>query len=551
MNMLTRLTPVTLGAALGNAPDQCVIANLDGAQWTVIWLDPTGRMVAATGSAGGAGWTNARPVLADDPADGFSTLTLSGDARTGWRLTAGKPGVTKSWQREPGTGSWVPLSESPTAAAVVAPPGLPAVTLAWTEAGDGKLVARSGRRVPGTKPSFPSAGLVLAVEQAGAWRDLGFADEVPDIEVNSVALAANGSHVLAAYAIQEKNGGNICRLVQLPLKSPAVSSPTWRELPAFPQAPGMAGPMSGQHNGAVLVAGGTNWPEPGKRMWYDAIHVLVAGEKTWRTGGWLPTPRAYGAAVSLPDGVLVMGGDSGDAVEQICQDAFFMTWDGDQVSVRPAPSLPVAVTNPMAVVLDGSVYLAGGNAGSPRLSRSDFWRLDLAKPAAGWQPLPTWPGPARSHAVMAALDGAIYLLSGLETRLNSEDKPQATYLADAYRYRPGQAWEKLPDLPWSAIAAPSPAPVTSKPARVFVLGGVDGRQAGLLPRATRVPEDIIYFDVAGHAWRLWREAWAGPMVTIPAVAVGAEWFFVTGEPMGGVRSTEAWAWQIKSPPVVP
>jgi hypothetical protein len=60
----------------------------------------------------------------------------------------------------------------------------------------------------------------------------------------------------------------------------------------------------------------------------------------------------------------------------------------------------------------------------------------------------------------------------------------------------------LPDLPWSTLAAPSPASVTEEPQRVFVLGGVDGRQAGKLSRDTRLPDDILYFDVGLHVWCL-------------------------------------------------
>lgn len=308
----------------------------------------------------------------------------------------------------------------------------------------------------------------------------------------------------------------------------------------------MAGPMTGAQDGVLISAGGTDWPEPGKKMWHDTIYALVPGEKTWRPAGKLRGPRAYGATVSVPGGVLVMGGDRGNGPEQLCQDVFLMSWDGTQVQITKMPDLPTPATNSMAVVLDGVVYFAGGAVGSPRLSSGEFLRMDLARPEAGWQSLPTWPGVARSHAVMAALDGAIYLLSGLDTHMGAGGKPESVYLSDGFRFDPTEnAWEKLPDLPWSAIAAPSPAPVTTSPARVFVLGGVDGRQAGKLPPDTRVPEDVIYFDVAAHQWKLWPERWPASAVTIPAVESGGGWNFVSGEIMGGVRTTEVWKWRIE------
>jgi hypothetical protein len=98
-------------------------------------------------------------------------------------------------------------------------------------------------------------------------------------------------------------------------------------------------------------------------------------------------------------------------------------------------------------------------------------------------------------------------------------------------------------LPWSAIAAPSPAPVSAEPKRVFVLGGVDGRQVGNLPKATALPNDIIYFDVERGAWRHWPEAWRQPIVTIPAVRVETGWVIASGETMAGKRTTQVWEWQ--------
>ncbi|MBL9214523.1 MAG: hypothetical protein JNG83_03505, partial [Opitutaceae bacterium] len=436
--------------------------------------------------------------------------------------------------------AWQPATD---ATAPAAPAGLPAGFLAAAGAEGSRVAVRSGRRVPGVIPVFPGAGLVVATESAGGWRDRGFADEVPDADVRSAAVAVAKGRALVAYVIPEANGAAACRVVAVPAKAGKRVGATWRRLPDYPQAPGMAAPVSGWHRGALIVAGGTNWPQPGVKRWYDTIHVLVDGEKTWRDGGRLPAPRAYGAAVSLPDGVLVLGGDGGDAPEKLYQDAFFMAWDGQQVRLRPAPALPLPLTNPAAIAVGGSVYLAGGNTGSPRLSHGGFWRLDLANPAAGWQPLPLWPGPARSHAVLAELDGAIYLVGGFETRVGADGKTQSAYLADAYRYRPGGQWETLPAPPWSTMAAPSPAPVTRSPARLFLLGGVDGRQAGLLPRDVRVPEDIIYFDVARHAWRLWPQRWPASAVTIPAVPAGDEWIFASGEIKGGVRMTEVWAWR--------
>ncbi len=324
-----------------------------------------------------------------------------------------------------------------------------------------------------------------------------------------------------------------------------ASASNWTQRPAFPLAPGMAGISAGAHGGVVIAAGGANFPETmpgegGKKMYYDEIFVIAPGETAWHSAGKLPERRAYAATVSLSDGLFVMGGEN---AETIFQDTLRLRWDGEKVVVERGPSLPSPRTNQAAAVLDGSIYLAGGYAPGPvRVSSGDFLRLDLAHPDAGWKMLASWPGPTRAQAVMAALDGAIYLLSGLEMTTDLEGAPKPVYLSDAYRYR-GEEWERLPDMPWSAIGAPSPAPVTTHPARVFVLGGVDGRQVGKMPRDTRVPDHMLCFDVEGHAWKTVEDRWPDPVVTAPTVQVGGEWWIVSGEIMAGVRTTSVWSWK--------
>jgi N-acetylneuraminic acid mutarotase len=213
------------------------------------------------------------------------------------------------------------------------------------------------------------------------------------------------------------------------------------------------------------------------------------------------------------------------------------------VVIERGPALPAPRTSQVAAVLDGSVYVAGGYApGAVRVSSGDFWRLDLAQRTAGWKKLATWPGPTRAQGTIAALDGAIYLLSGLEMGVDAEGKAKPTYLGDAYRYR-AEKWERLPDMPWTAIAAPFPAPVSANLGRVWVLGGVDSRMVGKVPRDTRVPDHMMYFDVATHAWKTVEARWPDPVVTAPTVQIGGDWWIVSGEIMAGVRTTSVWSWK--------
>ena len=362
---------------------------------------------------------------------------------------------------------------------------------------------------------------------------------VPQLLVLMLTIAQS------AAAAAANNRPILHRGVEIATEPRAARGAGWTARPSYPLAPGMAGIIAGSHNDALIAAGGANFPgrmpwEGGAKAYYDEIFVLLPGESAWRAAGRLPERRAYSAVVSAPDGVLAIGGENADGVRD---DALWLKWDGNTVRIEHAPALPAPRTSPAAVVLDGRVFLAGGYApGTVRASAMDFWSLELAQPATGWKPLPSWPGPARGQAVMAALDGAVYLFSGLNVVADAGGKPQPTYLRDAYRYR-RDAWERLPELPLSAIAAPSPAPITAKPSRIFVLGGVDGRLVGKVPRDTRVPADILCFDVKSGTWRRFAEEWPDPVVTTPAVCFHDAWWFVSGEIMAGVRTTSVWSWQ--------
>ena len=319
----------------------------------------------------------------------------------------------------------------------------------------------------------------------------------------------------------------------------------WRQRPDLPVPLGRAGMIAGMQGGVLIAAGGANFPakmpwDGGKKIYYDEIFVITPGGEEWRSAGRLPNARAYSATVATADGLLVIGGENADT---LFQESLLLRWDGEKVAVARGLALPAARTSPVATLVGGNVYAAGGfGPGAVRQSTRDFWRLDLARPDSGWKSLASWTGPTRAQAVMAALNGDIYLISGLEMGVDADGKPRSTYLTDAYRYR-GDAWERLPDPPWSAIAAPSPAPVKAQSGRVFVLGGVDGRLVGKVPRDTRVPNHIMYFDVASHGWRTLEERWPDPVVTAPAAWFDDAWWIVSGETMAGVRTVSVWSWK--------
>jgi N-acetylneuraminate epimerase len=134
------------------------------------------------------------------------------------------------------------------------------------------------------------------------------------------------------------------------VKSVTISSAgaEWKELARLP-APasatvqeGVAGGFAGQVGGTVLVAGGANFPgaransEAAKwyahegltKTWRDEIYALADGK--WSQAGTLPEPLGYGASFSLPDGVLIVGGEDGKGTART--EVRLIKWDGSAVS---------------------------------------------------------------------------------------------------------------------------------------------------------------------------------------------------------------------------
>ena len=318
----------------------------------------------------------------------------------------------------------------------------------------------------------------------------------------------------------------------------------WSELPELPAAAGqvsqvgVAGPLVGVHNDALIVAGGANFPhgvpwadpdpnqpQAGMKVYWDDIFVLnkkvgdTRAEFQWQTSpSKLPDPVGYGVSVSTPYGVIYIGGES----KPISQDAdgnvtqtlkihagvIVLRWNPqtqsvelsnrltDEEGVNPEsavlPRLPAPTTGLSGALVGSVIYVAGGDSGSG--ATTNFWALDLAARNSPnefrWRALPAWPGPPRVLAIAAAQsDGAedcFYLFSGRETRPGQA----SVLLADAYRFRPSaNQWQRLSDSPRCLMAGTGSAAGAH---HILVLGGDAGdifQRLEALGRANR-PEAL-------------------------------------------------------------
>ena len=158
-------------------------------------------------------------------------------------------------------------------------------------------------------------------------------------------------------------------------------------LPDLPNPVGLAGPFAGASNGALIVAGGTNFPgkmpwEGGVKTWHDDAYVLDSTDGPWKSGYKLPRPLAYGVSLSSKYGVLCIGGNDS---ERVVSDVSLLQWKNGEVSIRRLPDLPAPMAGACGAILGDTAYVAGGYTAVDSIaeeSQHNFWSLDLSRPDA-------------------------------------------------------------------------------------------------------------------------------------------------------------------------
>jgi len=341
----------------------------------------------------------------------------------------------------------------------------------------------------------------------------------------------------------------------------------WDELPPLPDSIGLAGPFVGVSNGALIVAGGANFPDGAPwdghpKVWHDRIYVLEEPDGEWKIAETrFGRPLAYGASFTWKDFVICVGGcnEDGSSLE-----VWMLRWAGTDVVLRHLPPLPEPTAFLCGAMLGDVLYVMGGIEQPNATQCLDrFLALDLAVPPErrGWSSLPSWPGPERHLAVAGVQDGSLFLFGGVRLVAGEDGAPErvSPYLSDAYRFTPrpgeiGGEWRVIRDLPRPVAAAPNPA-IALGPTHLLVLGGDDGSLLGADLRGDHpgFPDDVLAYHTITDTWvaagRLPKDPAAGawPPVTTGAVRWNDAWIVPTGEIRPGVRTPRV----LVAEPVVP
>lgn len=248
--------------------------------------------------------------------------------------------------------------------------------------------------------------------------------------------------------------------------------------------PGLAGAFSGITGDKLILAGGANFPdqkpwEGGMKAFYDRIYIYQLnknGSVLVDSSQKLPFAVAYGASVSVPGGILCIGGNDREACSS---KVFLLKWDDQnkEVQFESFPDLPEPLTYGSAVLSGNTVYVIGGSSSPDGTDTGNyFYSLDLSKQGItgnGWETEPVFPGPGRIYAVSVVQSSGtrpcIYLFSG---RNISRDN-KLTVFTDGLVYDPVlKKWDQLKTAVLFPVMAGTALPFGS--GSIIFFGGAPG-----------------------------------------------------------------------------
>lgn len=229
----------------------------------------------------------------------------------------------------------------------------------------------------------------------------------------------------------------------------------------------------------LIVAGGANFPdkfgfEGGSKAFYDEILQFDPEQGKWNIIGHLPQPGAYGVSVSLPEGMLWIGGNTPTESLSTCYKVLIS--ENQKFEIQPFVRLPVTMDNFSGCAVDNRVFVGGGNVeGKPS---NKFYSIHAGTDSA-WTALPDFPGLPRVQPVMVAIQKEkkqyIYLLGGF---FGGDAAHKPSIATDILRYDIGtQQWEVVGEQTDSetgnrfSLGGATAMPIDNK--YILCLGGVN------------------------------------------------------------------------------
>jgi N-acetylneuraminic acid mutarotase len=237
---------------------------------------------------------------------------------------------------------------------------------------------------------------------------------------------------------------------------------TWEALAPSPIT--RAEHQAGVVNGKIYVFGGFLGSQ-GPVVRSDVYDPIT---NAWRRIADLPTrvTHAGTAADDETDSIYIAGGyvGTGPGFQQTFATDDVWRYDVATNTFSAAPSLPEARGGGAMVRMGRALhYIAGADIG--RADRTEHWVLSLDHPSTGWEPLAPVPL-ARNHLAAEVLNGKIYVIGGQTGTNDATGNKTDVFVWDAA----ADTWTAAADLP-RPLSHMSEA-TTVLNGRIYVAGGL-------------------------------------------------------------------------------
>ena len=233
---------------------------------------------------------------------------------------------------------------------------------------------------------------------------------------------------------------------------------TWKKGGVLPVQPnglihmGLSGVVSGVVGDQIIIAGGNNFPEGlpwegGIKKYYNRV-IVYNNQKDTLLNTFtfnLPANVAYAAVAQLKDGIFYAGGENENGP---LSSAYFIKKSKSQsFEIIELPSLPIAISNAVAVATENAVYVLGG-ANKEGVSNK-VWKLSLNNFKKGWTAQASMPQPTAFSAAAIANEH-IYIMGGRCKEANGISKIyKEVYAFDVEN----NFWKQKASLPETVSAA--------------------------------------------------------------------------------------------------
>ena len=235
----------------------------------------------------------------------------------------------------------------------------------------------------------------------------------------------------------------------------------------------------------IVVAGGCNFPTPGKKTYYAGIYAarIDSDVLNWRLVGMLPEPAAYGVTVVSGDSLLFIGGNnSTHALKSVY--SIHLDGVGGRADVKRLADLPCTVDNMAVAQSKDNVFVVGGNHdGKPS---ADVLALNLNAANPSWSNIGSMPGSARVQPVAAALDGKLYVWGGFYA---NGDRSEVHTDGSCMNIATGK---------WTSVAAPK----SVEGCEMTLAGGIAWAFNGKIYATGGVNKDIFLDAISGRYERV-------------------------------------------------